>query len=173
MSLSQSGLASRYTRRVGRVTHNENSPDCPLHVLEVEASICNLDNSDSKGPFWPEGAPRVDGVLICYDASDEESFTPVENLLKGYRALKLPTVVLACKSDLVRQVEPQQALELLQQYDVGLVEVTNGEDAGKAKMRRSFDWILKAIFRERSCPLCSHLFLNYSDLAFRDEPNRS
>jgi hypothetical protein len=66
-----------------------------------------------------------------------------------YRALKLPTVVLACKSDLERQVEPQKALEILQLYDVGLVEVSNTQE-GKEKMRRSFDWLLKAIFRDRS-----------------------
>ena len=66
-----------------------------------------------------------------------------------YRALKLPTVVLACKSDLERQLEPQKALEVLQVYDVGLVEVANTPE-GKEKMRRSFDWLLKAIFRERS-----------------------
>jgi hypothetical protein len=67
----------------------------------------------------------------------------------GYRALKLPTVVLACKSDLDRQVEPQKALQVLQKYDVGLVEVANNTE-GKEKMRRSFDWLLKAIYRERS-----------------------
>lgn len=63
--------------------------------------------------------------------------------------MKLPGVVLACKSDLERQVEPERALEVLQQYDVGLVEVANAQDAGREKMRRSFDWLCKAIFRER------------------------
>ena len=67
---------------------------------------------------------------------------------EGYRALKLPTVVLACKSDLETEVEPQRALDILQKYDVGLVEVSNTAD-GKEKMRRSFDWLLKAIYRER------------------------
>jgi hypothetical protein len=67
---------------------------------------------------------------------------------EGYRALKLPTVVLACKSDLETQVEPQRALHVLQKYDVGLVEVANTAE-GKEKMRRSFDWLLKAIYRER------------------------
>lgn len=62
-----------------------------------------------------------------------------------YHALKLPTVVLACKSDLPRQVDPQFALEVIQQYDAGLVEVTNSTDAGKEKMRRSFQWLLKAV----------------------------
>ena len=79
--------------------------------------------------------------------------------LDGYRARKLPTVVLACKSDLDTQVEPQQALEVLQKYDVGLVEVANTAE-GKEKMRRSFDWLLKAIYRERRMypALCSGLW---------------
>lgn len=67
---------------------------------------------------------------------------------EGYHALKLPTVVLACKSDLAREVDPQKAIEVLQVYDVGLVEVANIHE-GKEKMRRSFDWLLRSIFRER------------------------
>lgn len=63
--------------------------------------------------------------------------------------MKLPTVVLACKSDLERRVEPEMALEVLQQYDVGLVEVANTPEYGKEKMKRSFDWLLRAIFRAR------------------------
>lgn len=68
------------TRRIGQIGRNENNPDCPLHVLEVEASTSSIDVS--KDAVWPDGAPSVDGVLICYDASDEVSFRPVENLLR-------------------------------------------------------------------------------------------
>lgn len=73
------------------------------------------------------------------------------NILQGgYRAMKVPIVVLACKSDLEHQVEPERALEVLQQYDVGLVEVAKAEEHGKEKMRRTFGWLLKAVFRDRS-----------------------
>lgn len=55
-------------------------PDCPLHVIEVDVSINAADLLNDS--IWPEGLPRVDGVIICYDASDEDSFLPVEELLR-------------------------------------------------------------------------------------------
>lgn len=140
--------ASRYTRRVGKLPRTDNIRECPLNIIEVDIPLSIPDTSVSTVNFLPE-APRVDGVLICYDASDEQSFRPVEALLRGYRALQLPTVVLACKSDLSRRIDPQAALDILQQYDVGLVEVHNADDVGKEKMRRSFDWLLKAVLRDR------------------------
>ncbi|KAF4605237.1 hypothetical protein EYR40_004020 [Pleurotus pulmonarius] len=142
---------SRYTQRVGRASRNDSHPDCSLYVIEIDIVASRLDPPPSKATAWPEGTPRVDGVIICYDASDEASFTPVESLLKGYRAtLKLPVIVLACKSDLQRRVYPELAVELLQEYDVGLVEVNATEDSGKDRLRRSFEWILKVIFRTRT-----------------------
>lgn len=59
-------------------------------------------------------------------------------------------MVLACKSDLERSVDPKQAHDLLQRYDSGLVEVTKESEAGKDRMRKSFQWLVKAILRERS-----------------------
>jgi hypothetical protein len=82
--------------------------------------------------------------------------------------MKVPIVVLACKSDLEHQVEPEKALEVLQQYDVGLVEVAKAKEHGKEKMGRTFGWLLKAVFRDRSsCLFVSRiLLLTYS---FRNE----
>lgn len=70
------------------------------------------------------------------------------SLVERFRAPGLPLMVLACKSDLTKAVDPQVATGVLHQYDVGLVEVTAGLEEGKAKMRRSFDWLLRSIFRE-------------------------
>lgn len=67
----------------------------------------------------------------------------------GYYAMKLPLIVLACKSDLKRQVEPERALEIFQPYDAGLVEVSKTLEQGKDKMRRTFAWILKAVVRDK------------------------
>ena len=64
--------------------------------------------------------------------------------------MQLPLVVLACNSDLQRQVEPQKALEVLQQYDVGLVEVAKTQEQGREKIKRAFEWLIKAVFRDRS-----------------------
>jgi hypothetical protein len=64
--------------------------------------------------------------------------------------MKLPFVVLACNSDLPRQVEPENALEVLQQYDVGLVEVAKAQEKGKEKIKRAFSWLITAVFRHQS-----------------------
>lgn len=119
--------------------------------------------------------PAVDGVIICYDASSKGSFQPVEALLSqsripllpiyippnsshsgGYREMKLPLVVLACKSDLTQEIDPQAALEVLRKYDVGLVEVSLVKDGGKEKMKRSFDWLLRAVLRDRRMASSNH-----------------
>ncbi|KAJ8522522.1 hypothetical protein ONZ45_g898 [Pleurotus djamor] len=141
---------SRYSQRVGRFSRDSNN-DHPLYIIEIDVTPASLDPPSTRAVAWPEGTPRVDGVIICYDSSDETSFAPVESLLRGYRvALKLPVIVLACKSDLQRQVHPEKALELLQRYDVGLVEVTTTTDMGKDRLRRSFEWLLKVIVRTRT-----------------------
>ena len=64
-------------------------------------------------------------------------------------SLKLPTIVFACKSDLERRVEPKQANAVLDQYDVGLIEVTTESSLGKDKIRTAFEWIFKAIFTQK------------------------
>lgn len=67
-------------------------------------------------------------------------------------------MVLACKSDLTRVVDPKEALDLVKRYDSGLVEATKESSAGKGRMRRSFEWLIKAILRDRSM----HLFLAFA-----------
>jgi len=44
-------------------------------VLDVDSAALE------PGSLWPKELPRVDGVIICYDASDEASFTRVPELL--------------------------------------------------------------------------------------------
>jgi hypothetical protein len=63
--------------------------------------------------------------------------------------MRLPLIVLACKTDLPPAVDPDKTLELLSKYDVGLVEVAKANEQGKAKMRRTFDWMLRAIARDQ------------------------
>jgi hypothetical protein len=40
------------------------------------------------------------------------------------------------------------ALEVLTKYSAGLVEVSKLDHIGKEKMKRSFDWLVRAVFRE-------------------------
>ncbi|KAJ7597057.1 ras guanine nucleotide exchange factor domain-containing protein [Mycena floridula] len=147
--------APRYTRRVGRITENENSISYVLSVIEIDLSPTELDAAS----LVPETS-RVDGVIVCYDSSSAPSFQPVEGLLRRYCAMRLPTVVLACKSDLERQVDPQAALEVIQQFDAGLVEVSGATLQGREKMRRSFQWLLKAIRFDRHASRVSDDYRN-------------
>ncbi|KAG5635097.1 hypothetical protein H0H81_012453 [Sphagnurus paluster] len=133
------------SRRVG-VICNENGPNSPLHVIEIDVPPEPLEPRELD---WPDTLATINGVIICYDASDKLSFKPIEGLLRGYQAMKLPLIVLACKSDLPHQVEPEKALEVLEQYDAGLVEVAKTNEHGKLKMRRTFEWILKAVARDK------------------------
>lgn len=61
------------------------TPSCPLHLLEVDIHNLGWDqptsppNNDSSA-----GTPQVDGVLICYDATVQSSFTHVEDLLSKF-----------------------------------------------------------------------------------------
>ena len=50
-----------------------------LRVLEADLSDFHLDNPLSK--VWPDPAPRVDGVIVCYDSSRLSSFAHVERLI--------------------------------------------------------------------------------------------
>ncbi|KAJ3928633.1 MAG: ras guanine nucleotide exchange factor domain-containing protein [Lentinula lateritia] len=136
----------RHTRSTGTFTRDE-GVECPLHVIEVDVISEILQSPITPLDYLPE-ALKIDGVIVCYDASDESSFRPVEDLLKAYRSLQFPVIVIACKSDLERKVDPLSASEILLQYDVGLVEVNHNEN-GKEKMKRSFDYLLRAILRER------------------------
>ncbi|KAJ7092750.1 ras guanine nucleotide exchange factor domain-containing protein [Mycena epipterygia] len=149
-------FSTNYSLRVGRI--RDGFEEYPLHVIEADVSKTTLDDS-----VWPDGSPAIDGVIMCYDASDPDSFLPVEGLLQRFRAMMIPTVVLACKSDLERRVDPQgAAADFLQLYDNGLVEVSNAHESGKKKMRQAFEWLIKAVFRGR------HASKSESDIDYRN-----
>ncbi|KAF9453797.1 ras GEF [Macrolepiota fuliginosa MF-IS2] len=120
-----------YTYRLGTIARDK-FPDCPLTVIEIDVSL--TDGRIPRDHLWPEAVPSIDGVVICYNSGDRASFKSVEPLLHP---------------DLEPQIEPEYASRHLQQYRAGLVEVTIQTDAGKDKLKRSFDWLLKAVFRHR------------------------
>lgn len=133
-------------QRHGRIAHHESLPDYFLTVIDVDVPTRAINPGDLT---WPGQLSAVDGAIVCYDSSNEHSFKPVEGLLRGYQEMKVPFVVLACNSDLPRRVEPENALEVLQQYDVGLVEVAKVQEQGREKSRRAFEWLINAVFRDR------------------------
>jgi len=79
--------------------------------------------------------------------------------------MKLPTVVVACKSDAVSEVDPHTTAALLRGHEVGLVEVSMFSDAGKAKARRCFDWVIRAVHWGR-CELSPSPISVYRNPAF-------
>ena len=56
---------------------------------------------------------------------------------------------MACKSDAIKEVDPYTAATMLRDHKVGLVEVSTHDDSGKDRMRRSFDWMIRAIYCDR------------------------
>ncbi|EKM61029.1 uncharacterized protein PHACADRAFT_247338 [Phanerochaete carnosa HHB-10118-sp] len=136
----------RYIYRVGRISYNQ-ATDRLLRVLEVD--IPPDIAGDGQRGILPEGAPAIDGLVVCYDASQESTFTNVVEVLQSMASLKLPTIVFACKSDLERHVDPKRVSAILEQYDVGLIEVTTTNTFGKDKIRTAFEWIFKAVFAQK------------------------
>ncbi len=53
-------------------------------MLDVDSAALQPNN------LWPKELPRVDGVIICYDASDEASFARVPELLGKVVPVRLP-----------------------------------------------------------------------------------
>lgn len=64
--------------RVGKINQGPNMTGS-LRVLEVDLADFRLDDPSSK--VWPDFAPRVDGVIVCYDSSLRSSFVHVERLV--------------------------------------------------------------------------------------------
>ena len=69
--------------------------------------------------------------------------------IETYRSTDVPIMCLGCKSDLAKEVPPADALAMLRQYDTGLIEVSTVLDGGKMRMKRSFEYLLKAVLRQR------------------------
>ena len=56
---------------------------------------------------------------------------------------KLPSIVLACKSESDHHVDLDVASSVLSPLDVGLVDITTLSDHGKTRLRDAFELILK------------------------------
>jgi hypothetical protein len=56
----------------------------PIRILEVDSAIVAY-----PGNLWPQDLPRVDGILLCYDASNEDSYTRIPELV-GSSIYSLP-----------------------------------------------------------------------------------
>ncbi|KAL1951959.1 hypothetical protein VTO73DRAFT_1108 [Trametes versicolor] len=134
-----------YTQRSGTIPPGQGIPEHTLRVLEADVSTFNL--SDARG-VWSDATDVWDGIVICYDATDENSIHHVEDLLRAFGELRAPCIALSCKTDLPQRVNPKDAHSILQQYQVGLIEVSTVTDQSKERIRKAFEFILTAIFRD-------------------------
>ncbi|KDQ54927.1 hypothetical protein JAAARDRAFT_38040 [Jaapia argillacea MUCL 33604] len=134
-----------YAFYAGRIPSNESGHKGTVAVMEVDISTFAVDEGPSSGFSWPLDAPAIDGVIICYDASQRTPLEPIEPLLRGFQHSKIPTIVGALKSDLECPVDPRECMLALQPYDARLVECTTAGDAGLARMTLCFDWLLNAV----------------------------
>lgn len=64
--------------RIGRIAQSDGLSH-PLHVIEVDLSTAV---SKTTNAFDIEDIPAVDGVIVCYDSTNQRSFQPVETLLR-------------------------------------------------------------------------------------------
>ncbi|KAI0335287.1 ras GEF [Cubamyces sp. BRFM 1775] len=142
-----------YTQRWGTLPAGQGVPESALRVLEADVSTFNL--SDASG-IWSDATDVWNGILICYDVTDGDSLRHVEDLLRAFGEIRAPCIALACKTDLPQRVDPKDAVEMLNKYDVGLVEVSIHSEAAKMRIRTAFEWILSSIFRPQDNGYASH-----------------
>ncbi|KAG1758863.1 ras guanine nucleotide exchange factor domain-containing protein [Suillus occidentalis] len=120
----------RYTRHFDRVMPR----DFPMVIYEMDII-----------KVLHENLPPVSGFIVCYDAANKASFSPVEEFLRRIRPLKLSTIAVALKTDLDIVVDPQESSNLLKNYDVGLVQVDHLGEAGRARIKKVFNWLTVSI----------------------------
>ncbi|ODN79845.1 hypothetical protein L202_03739 [Cryptococcus amylolentus CBS 6039] len=115
---------------------------CIVEFLEMD--IRTLDLDPDAPTIWPASVPGVSGVICCYDAMREETLEGLKDCVARFASINIPTVLLACKSD------PHEPLKVLaargntvgEPFNVGLIEVTEKTQEGKAKMRNALRWLL-------------------------------
>lgn len=120
----------RYTRHFDRAIPR----DFPMVIYELDVA-----------KVLHENLPPVSGVVVCYDAADKASFSPVEEFLRRIRPLKLSTIAVALKTDLDVVIDPRESVDLLKNYDVGLVQVDHLGEVGKARIKKVFNWLTVSI----------------------------
>ncbi|TFK57665.1 ras GEF [Heliocybe sulcata] len=156
-----------YTFYAARMPHMPMGPTSTIGVKEIDLEDLQLETT---GEVWPTQAHHISGVVICYDSADNRTYQHIETLLSGFKDLKLPTVLVACKSDYEPEVDPHESLAIAQDYRAGFVEVTSNHESGKERMHRCFEWIVHTIVQRQQLEDESSSAENAVSL---DEPNYS
>jgi GTPase SAR1 family protein len=153
-----------------------------VEVLEVDMALLKY---DSAGVIWPTQLPLLEGVIICYDATDPTALSSLSKLLNAFwsRDSNNPIIVLACKAstdDSQMAISTLKAAELCNIYGAGIVALESGIDDPSKKMKNSFNWIIRTIIDNRGdskcfiCPKYFVLITSTSDTGeFRDSERTS
>lgn len=151
--LRQFGLSKPQVLSEKVVSHSTicivDSEQQTIEVLEIDTSI--LLSGSSKRFTWPKFLPRIDAVILCYDASRISSFRGMSELLENFSVQDTRTVMLACKSEISpKQVDPYYASDMAGIYNVGLAECSDQSDEGKKRMRDCFSYLVKEVAKARA-----------------------
>lgn len=66
-------------------------------------------------------------------------------------------MLISCKNDLEKHLDPERVVRAAKKYDIGLIEVDNATESSRDKMRCTWDWVIEAIDRRKySCPFGLH-----------------
>ncbi|KAG2336650.1 ras GEF [Suillus weaverae] len=121
----------RYTRHFDRAVI---PCDFPMVIYELDIAKALHEN-----------LPPISGVVVCYDAANKASFSPVEEFLRRIQPLKLSAMAVALKTDLDAVVDPQESSNLLKNYDVGLAQVDHLGETGRDRIKKVFNWLTVSI----------------------------
>ncbi|KNZ79563.1 Ras guanine nucleotide exchange factor P [Termitomyces sp. J132] len=131
------GTFSRCSYWDGELSHEGSTH--PLRVVEIDVPSVLVEPLD-----WLDNS-TINGVLICYDTSYKVSFNPVEELLRYYKDLKLPTNILACKNDTQPEVGVYEAHAIARQYSSEFALVTKSNEDG---LRKAFVRLYECIIKD-------------------------
>ncbi|CAO1630394.1 unnamed protein product [Sympodiomycopsis kandeliae] len=151
--LRQFGLSKPQVLSEKVISHSTgcvvDSEQTTIEVLEIDTSV--LLNGSTKRFTWPKFLPRIDAVILCYDASQVETFRGMSELLENFSVKATSTVMLACKSEIhPKNVDPFYASDMAGIYNVGLAECSVQSDEGKKRMRDCFSYLVKEVAKKRA-----------------------
>lgn len=141
-----------------RATVETGTPARPRSVEILELDLSVVFDSTAMTCTWPTYLPKIDGVMVCYDAQEASSIDRLPGVL-GDLCSSIPSMLIACKSDpgVELAISPFQGNDIGHPYQIGLVELSMQVQEGRHKMRMAFSWLLKTISKRRREPksVCS------------------
>ncbi|KAJ9115928.1 hypothetical protein QFC22_005071 [Naganishia vaughanmartiniae] len=148
-----SGTSARISRYLAAVDTGQPPRKRLVEILEIDIrALRRLDSPSNVPSAWPAILPRINGVMVCYDATRVDSLIGLPEVVRDL-CHHLPAMVIACKSDpgpdADLAIKPIEGNEIGSPYGIGLVELSVLVQQGRHKMRMSFGWMLKAISKQR------------------------